>query len=54
MRIEERIIGLIKQYSNNHDLAEECGSEYIQQNDSARIDAIELVCDIFDLYANEE
>lgn len=39
---------LIKQYIFDHELAIECGSEYIYQNDKAQTDAIDLVCDIFD------
>ena len=46
------ILGLIEEYAEKHQLAKECGSEYIGQSDSAQIDAIKLVCDIFDLYVD--
>ena len=48
-----KIRKLIEKYAENHNLSKELGSEYINQNDKAQIDAIKLVCDIFDLYANE-
>lgn len=44
----EEIIELIAEYVYRHPLVEECGSEYIYQNDKAQIDAIQLVADIFD------
>lgn len=49
----EKIMKLIEEYAEKHDLAKECGGEYIGQSDEAQVDAIELVCNIFDLYANE-
>ena len=51
MSIESKIMNLINQYAEDHELAKECGSEYISQSDTARTDAFQLVCDIFDLYA---
>ncbi|MCM1045269.1 MAG: hypothetical protein NC321_14805 [Clostridium sp.] len=51
--MEEKIMQLIEKYSQKHDLARECGGEYIYQNDQAQVDAINLVADIFDLYASE-
>ena len=44
----EEIIELIAEYTYRHPLAEECGSDYIYQNDKAQTDAIQLVADIFD------
>ena len=44
----EEIIVLIAEYVEKHPLVEECGSDYIYQNDKAQIDAIQLVADIFD------
>ena len=38
----------ILEYANTHELAVECGSEYIYQNDDAQVDALDLVCAIFD------
>lgn len=35
-------------YASKHDLAVECGAEYIYQSDSAQEDALSLVADIFD------
>lgn len=49
----EKIMKLIESYAKKHDLAKVCGSEFIYQSDSAQVDAIQLVCDIFDLYADE-
>lgn len=51
--MESKIMELIEKYSEKHDLAKECGGEYIYQNDQAQVDALELVADIFDLYTNE-
>lgn len=48
------ILTLIDKYAEKHELAKECGGEYIGQSDSAQIDAIELVCDIFDLYVDKD
>ena len=44
----EEIKALIAGYVEKHPLVEECGSEYIGQDDKAQEDAIQLVCDIFD------
>lgn len=44
----EEIKALIAGYAERHPLAEECGGEYIWQNDEAQEDAIQLVADIFD------
>lgn len=45
---------LIVEYVNTHELAVECGSEYIYQNDDAQVDALDLVCDIFDKCVEKE
>lgn len=45
---------LILEYANTHELAVECGSEYIYQNDDAQVDALDLVCDIFDKCIEKE
>lgn len=45
---------LILEYANTHELAVECGSEYIYQNDDAQVDALNLVCDIFDKCIEKE
>ena len=39
---------LISDYRYKHPLAEKLGGEYIMQSDEAQIDAIQLVCDIFE------
>ena len=44
----EEIKALIAGYVEKHPLVEECGSDYIWQTDKAQVDAIQLVCDIFD------
>jgi hypothetical protein len=48
----EEIKCLIAGYMERHPLVEECGGEYIMQNDEAKEDAIQLVCDIFDNMEN--
>lgn len=50
----DKIMRLITKYAKNHPLAKDCGGEYIYQNDEAQVDAIQLVSDIFDLYAEKE
>ena len=45
---------LILEYANTHELAVESGSEYIYQNDNAQVDALDLVCDIFDKCVEKE
>lgn len=45
---------LIVEYANTHELAVECGSEYIYQNDDAQVDALDLVCAIFDKCIEKE
>lgn len=45
---------LILEYANMHELAVECGSEYIYQNDDAQVDALDLVCAIFDKCVEKE
>ncbi len=45
---KEKVTELIEAYAKKHELAAECGSEYIYQNDEAQIDALDLVADIFD------
>lgn len=47
------ILGLIEKFAEKHELAKECGSEYIYQSDRAQIDALRLVGDIFDLYVED-
>lgn len=45
---------LIVEYANTHELVVECGSEYIYQNDDAQVDALDLVCAIFDKCIEKE
>ena len=47
------ILTLIDKYVEKHELAKECGSEYVYQSDRAQIDALKLVGDIFDLYIED-
>ena len=49
----EEIMVLLAGYIEKHPLAVECGGEYIMQDDKAQVDALELVCDIFDKYKAE-
>ena len=51
--MNKKIMDLINIFSEKHDLAKACGSEYIYQSDRAQVDALKLVGDIFDLYAEE-
>lgn len=44
----EEILVLLAGYIEKHPRAVECGSEYIMQNDEAQVDALKLVCNIFD------
>ena len=44
----EEVMVLLAEYIEKHPLAIELGSEYISQDDEAQVDAIQLVCDIFD------
>lgn len=44
----DKLTKLIEQYAFNHESVIECGSEYIYQDDDARTNAVDLVCDIFD------
>ena len=53
MDAEKRIMQLIHRYADKHELAKSCGSEYIWQSDEAQDDALQLVCDIFDVYKEE-
>ena len=46
--VQNKINELILKYAGKHELALECGGEYIYQSDSAQEDAIELVCSIFE------
>lgn len=45
---EEEVMALLAGYIEKHPLAVDCGSEYIMQDDEAQVDALQLVCDIFD------
>ena len=49
---KEKIIKLIDTYAEKHKLAKALGSEYINQDDKAQVDAIELVGRIFDLFVD--
>ena len=44
----EEILALLANYIEKHPLAVDRGGEYIMQNDKAQVDALQLVCDIFD------
>lgn len=50
--VSSSLLQLISEYADKHELATECGSEYIYQDDEAQKDAIKLVADIFDDYCN--
>ena len=45
---KEEVMVLLAEYIEKHPLAVECGSEYIMQDDKAQVDAVQLVCNIFD------
>lgn len=44
----EEVLALLAGYIEKHPLAVECGGEYIMQDDKAQVDALELVCNVFD------
>jgi hypothetical protein len=39
---------------NKHPHAKTVGAEYVSQNDNAQIDAVDLVCDLADMYCKYE
>lgn len=45
---EEEVMALLVTFMEKYPLVTVCGSEYIMQNDKAQVDAVQLVCDIFD------
>jgi hypothetical protein len=45
---EEEVMALLAGFIEKHPSAVECGGEYIMQDDEAQVDALQLVCDIFD------
>ena len=49
-----KIGNVIQEYAEKHELAIECGGEYIMQNDKAQVDGLELVCEIFNILADEQ
>ncbi len=51
---KEEVMVLLAEFIEKHPLAIDGGSEYIMQDDEARIDALQLVCDIFDNMWNRE
>lgn len=44
----ETIQRLMEEYAEKHPLVWEMGSEYIMQDNKARVDALQLICDIWD------
>ena len=46
------ILNRVHSYMNKHPMAGRVGGEYVNQDDEAQIDAIELVCDLADVYCN--
>lgn len=44
----EEIMVLLAGYIEKYPLTVECGRKYIMQDDEAQVDALELVCNIFD------
>lgn len=48
-----KIIDAMKKYADKHELAMDCGSEYIMQDDEAQVDALDLVCKIFDTLSED-
>ena len=45
----EEIKTLLAEYIEKYPLAVEYGSEYINQNDKAQADAVQLICNLFDI-----
>ena len=50
----EELLALIALYAEKHPSVVEVGGEYIMQNDKAQVDALELVCNIFDCMQEAE
>lgn len=48
-----QIKALTAGYMERHPFAAKLGGEYIMQNDEAQVDALQLVCDIFDNMEHE-
>lgn len=46
-----QVMAAIDAYGEKHSLAVECGAEYVWQSDEAQVDALNLVGNIFDIYA---
>lgn len=46
----DKVMHLIDEYAEKHDLVNTCAGEYIYQSDEAQVDAIDLVSNIFDIY----
>lgn len=44
----DMIENLLTEYIEKHPLSIELGSEYIMQDDKAQVDALDLVCKLFD------
>lgn len=44
----EEVMLLLADFIEKHPMAVDCGSEYIMQDDEAQVDALQLVCEIFD------
>lgn len=45
---KEEAMVLLAEYIEKHQTAVACGSEYIMQDNEAQVDALQLVCNIFD------
>lgn len=58
LEMVNRIMDSIEHYADKHNLAVECGAEYIFQNDKAQVDALNLTGDIFNIiseyYSSDE
>lgn len=50
-KIVKQIMDYIDAFAEKHELAKEAGADYIYQNDEASADALDLVANIFDVYA---
>ena len=48
------IYNIVKKYIDKHPLGVTIGGEYVEYNDNAQIDAVELFADIMEYYAGLE
>lgn len=48
--LDDEVLRAVKDYMDKHRLAVKLGGEYVGQNDQVQVDAIELACDLANIY----